>query len=338
MHTDSVSKWQHTHIFGQDKVRTSEKRTLIVVIITGLMMVVEIAVGIIFGSMALLADGIHMGSHMVGLMIALLAYIYARKYAHDDQFSFGTGKVNSLAGYTSAVLLALFALIMGYESIVRLFNPVEIQFNIAIAVAVIGLIVNGASMLILGEEGHDHGDGAHDHGGHDDHDHAAHDDHDHGDHDHHDHAEHDHGSGSGSDHNLKAAYLHVFADAMTSVLAIIALLAAKYFGWIWADPAMGIVGAVMVARWSFGLVGATSKVLLDHQRSPEVRERIIGIVESYKDTRVSDLHLWCIGPGIFAANMSVVTKYPDSPDKYKTLIPADAGVVHATVEVHPCAD
>jgi cation diffusion facilitator family transporter len=330
MHTDSISKWQHTHVFGQDQVRSSERRTLIVVIITGLMMVVEIAVGIIYGSMALLADGIHMGSHMVGLTIALLAYIYARKYADDDQFSFGTGKVNSLAGYTSAVLLALFALLMGWESLKRLFNPVEIQFNIAIAVAVIGLIVNGVSMLILGESGHDHGDGGHDHGDHDHHDHATHD---HGDHDHHDHGDH----GSGSDHNLKAAYLHVFADAMTSVLAIIALLAAKYFGWIWADPMMGIVGAVMVARWSFGLIASSSKVLLDHQRSSDVRQRIIGIVESYKDTRVCDLHLWCIGPGIFAANMSVVTKYPASPDKYKTLIPENAGVVHATVEVHECA-
>jgi cation diffusion facilitator family transporter len=326
MQTDSVSKYQHTHIFGQDQVRSSEKRTLIVVIITALMMIAEIGVGIIYGSMALLADGIHMGSHMVGLVIALLAYIYARKYAEDDQFSFGTGKVNSLAGYTSAVLLALFALLMGWESLKRLFNPVEIQFNIAIAVAVIGLIVNGVSMLILGEKGHDHGDGGHDHHGHDDHDHGGHHHHDHGDH------------GSDSDHNLKAAYLHVFADAMTSVLAIIALLAAKYFGWIWADPMMGIVGAVMVARWSFGLVASSSKVLLDHQRSPEIRQRIIGIVESYKDTRVSDLHLWCIGPGIFAANMSVVTKYPASPDKYKTLIPADAGVVHATVEVHPYTD
>lgn len=328
MNTDSISKWQHDHVFGQDLVRTSERKTLIVVIITAAMMIVEILVGIFYGSMALLADGIHMGSHMVGLLIALIAYIYARKYAGDDSFSFGTGKVNSLAGYTSAVLLALFALLMGWESLKRLFNPVEIQFNIAIAVAVIGLIVNGFSMFILGEEGHTHGEGGHDH-------------HDHGDHDHHDHDDHDHGShanGSGADHNLKAAYLHVFADAMTSVLAIIALLAAKYFGWIWADPMMGIVGAVMVARWSFGLITSASKVLLDHQIPLDVRKKIIGIVESYKDTRVSDLHLWCIGPGIFAANMSVVTKYPTSPDKYKTLIPSNTGVVHATVEVHPATD
>jgi cation diffusion facilitator family transporter len=227
--------------------------------------------------------------------------------------------VNSLAGYTSAILLVMFALVMGWESVHRLINPVEIQFNIAIAVAFIGLVVNGASMFILGEEGHDHGG------------------HDHAEHDHHDHAEHDHHR-AGTDHNLKAAYLHVLTDAMTSVLAIFALLAAKYFGWIWADPLMGIVGAILVARWSFGLIGGASKVLLDHQIPLEIRKRIIGIVESYKDTRVSDLHLWCIGPGIYSANMSVVTKYPDSPDKYKTLIPADAGVVHATVEVHSCPD
>jgi cation diffusion facilitator family transporter len=332
MHTNSVAKWQHTHVFGQDQVRSSERRTLAVVVITATMMVVEILVGIFYGSMALLADGIHMGSHMVGLLIALIAYIYARKYANDDRYSFGTGKVKSLAGYTSAVLLVMFALLMGWESLKRLFNPVEIQFNIAIAVAFIGLVVNGVSMLILGEKGH-----SHDHGEHDQHDHAGHDHHDHAEHDHHDHANHDEHK-SGSDHNLKAAYLHVFADAMTSVLAIGALLAAKYFGWIWADPLMGIVGAIMVARWSFGLVGNASKVLLDHQSPLEVRQRIVGIVESYKDTRVSDLHLWCIGPGLFSANLSVVTHYPDSPDKYKTLIPGDTGVVHATVEVYPCMD
>jgi cation diffusion facilitator family transporter len=335
MHTDSITKWQHKHIFGQDKVRSGEKRALIVIIITAVMMVVEILVGIFFGSMALLADGIHMGSHMVGLLITLIAYVYARKYANDDSFSFGTGKVNSLAGYTSAILLVMFALLMGWESVHRLINPVEIQFNIAIAVAFVGLVVNGASMFILGEEGRDHG--GHDQGGHDDHhDHAEHDHHDHAEHDHHDHAEHEHKAGT--DHNLKAAYLHVLTDAMTSVLAIFALLAAKYFGWIWADPLVGIVGAVLVARWSFGLIGGAGKVLLDHQIPLDIRKRIIGIVESYKDTRVSDLHLWCIGPGIYSANMSVVTKYPASPDKYKTLIPADAGVVHATVEVHSCPD
>ncbi len=331
MHTESIAQWQHTHVFGQDQVRSGEKRTLMVVVITAVMMVAEILVGIFFGSMALLADGIHMGSHMVGLLIALIAYIYSRKYAGDDTFSWGTGKVNSLAGYTSAILLALFALVMGYESILRLFHPVAIEFDISIAVAVVGLAVNGASMFILGENGH-----SHDHAGEHDHEHAHEHDHDHG-------SEHDHASGhdhhsSGSDHNLKAAYLHVFADAMTSVFAIAALLAAKYFGWIWADPLMGIVGAIMVARWSLGLAGSASHVLLDRQIPVETRNRITGIVESFKDTRVCDFHVWSIGPGIYSANMSVVTKYPSSPDKYKTLIPGDTGVVHTTVEIHQCPD
>ena len=187
-------------------------------------------------------------------------------------------------------------------------------------------------MLILGEEGHTHDHGGHDHG----HAHAQEHDHDHthvhAEHDHHDHATHT----KGSDHNLKAAYLHVLTDALTSVFAIVALLAAKYFGWIWADPLMGVVGAIMVARWSFGLVSSASKVLLDHQMPLEVRSKVVGILESYKDTRVSDFHLWSIGPGIYSANLTVVTQYPDSPNKYKTMIPSNLGVVHTTVEVHQC--
>lgn len=334
MHNNTIAKWQHSHVFGQDQIQSGERRTLIVVIITATMMVVEIFVGIFFGSMALLADGIHMGSHMVGLLITLIAYILARRYANDDRFSFGTGKVNSLAAYTSALLLAIFALVMAYESILRLFNPVAIQYNIAISVAVIGLVVNGVSMLILGDKGHTHEpDGyLHDHS----HDHAHHhqDEVDHDDHDHHDHAH----FGTGEDHNLKAAYLHVFADAMTSVLAIVALLVAKYFGWNWADPIMGIVGAILVARWCIGLLTNASKVLLDHQVEAGTRQKIIGIVEGYKDTKVSDLHLWSIGPGIYSANLSIVTKYPDNPNKYKTLLPINLGVVHSTIEVHLCGD
>jgi len=343
MHVDSIEQWEHDHVFGQDQVRSGERRTLIVVVITAAMMVAEILVGIFFGSMALLADGIHMGSHMVGLLIALIAYIYARKYASDESFSFGTGKINSLAGYTSAILLAIFALFMGYESVLRLFHPVKIAFDVSIGVAFIGLLVNGVSMFILGEQGHSHDQGGgHNHAEHEDHDHAHAGEHDHDDHEHkdHDHAhedQHDHGHHtSGSDHNLKAAYLHVFADAMTSVFAILALLAAKYFGWIWADPLMGIVGAIMVARWSIGLVGVAGQVLLDRQIPIAARERITGIVESYKDTRVCDFHVWSIGPGIYSANMAVVTKYPAPPDKYKTLIPSDTGIVHTTVEIHQC--
>jgi cation diffusion facilitator family transporter len=337
MHNETVAKWQHTHIFGQDQIKSGERRTLTVIIITATMMVVEIVAGIVYGSMALTADGIHMGSHMVGLGISFLAYIYARKYAHDQRFSFGTGKVNALAGFTSAMILVGIALFMAYESVIRIINPVTIEYNQAIIVAVIGLLVNGASMLILGEKGHTHAHGdeshaAHDHGDHD-HDHEAHE---HGDHDH---GDHDHGHvGTGEDHNLKAAYLHVLTDAMTSVLAIIALLAAKYWHLVWMDPIMGVLGAILVIRWSVGLIQGTTKVLLDHQIPEQVRDRVTGILESYKDTKVSDLHIWCIGPGIYSSEISLVTKYPDSPDKYKTLIPEDTGIVHSTFEVHLCPD
>ncbi len=330
MHSKSIAPWQHTHIFGQDQMRSGERRTLIVVILTAAMMIVEIIAGILVGSMALLADGIHMGSHMVGLLISLIAYIYARRYANDDRFSFGTGKVNSLAGYTSAILLFMFALVMGYESLMRLFHPVGINYNTAILVAVLGLAVNGTSMLILGQHG-----GAHEHN----HGYAPAPRYSHSetDHDHHSPEDH-HSHGTRNDHNLTSAYLHVFADAMTSVFAIFALMSAKYIGWNWADPLMGMVGAFLVARWSFSLMMNAGKVLLDHQSPQQVRQRIKSIVEGYKDTRVTDLHLWCIGPGIYSANLSVVSKYPDSPEKYKTLIPRDTGVVHATVEVHACPD
>ena len=318
MHTNSIAKWQHTHTFGQDQVRSGERRTLIVIIITALMMIGEIITGLIFGSMALFADGIHMGSHMLGLGISFVAYIYSRKNAYDERFSFGTGKVNALAGFTSGIFLIIIAAYMGYESIHRFFSPVEIQYNQAIIVAVIGLIVNGASMLILSEKGHTHSHG-------DEHDHS----HDHG-------AEHT--QTQGTDHNLKAAYLHVLTDALTSVFAIGALLGAKYLNLGWMDPLMGVVGAIVVVRWSLGLIGGTTNVLLDHQASPETRQQITEIMESYRDTKVSDFHMWSIGPGIYSAAISVVTKYPDAPEKYKAMIPRNTGVVHATVEVHTCQD
>jgi cation diffusion facilitator family transporter len=330
MHTESIAQWQHTHIFGQDQIRSGERRTLIVIIITSLMMVVEIVAGLVYGSMALFADGIHMGSHMVGLGISFIAYIYARKHAHSQQFSFGTGKVNALAGYSSAIFLVVIALYMGYESISRLIRPVTIEYNQAILVAVVGLLVNGISIFILGDRGHTHSQ-ENEHSLEDannEHVHEHDDDHDHNTHAH---------SGE-TDHNLKAAYLHVLTDAMTSVLAIIALLGAKYFRLAWMDPLMGVVGAILVIRWSIGLIQGTVKVLLDHQIPLEVQKKIIGILESYKDTKVSDLHIWSIGPGIYSSEIGVVTKYPDSPEIYKALIPEDTGVVHATIEVHLCPD
>ncbi len=310
MHTENLHNWQHSHVLGQDQQRPGERRTLVVIVITGAMMIVEIATGILFGSMALLADGLHMASHAVALGINAFAYIYARRHAHDTHFSFGTGKVNALGGFTGAVLLALFALLMAWESVGRMVAPVEIAFNQAIVVAILGLIVNGGSVFILGIQ-------------------HQHDDHDHGDHGHHDHHH---------DHNLRAAYFHVLADALTSLLAIFALLAAKYFGLVWMDPLMGVVGAMLVSRWSLGLLRGTSDVLLDKQGPDEVRVKVRESIERDGDGRVADLHLWSIGPNIYSVIISVVAHDPQLPEYYKALVPSGLGLEHVTVEVHQCVD
>ncbi|MHC4421306.1 MAG: CDF family Co(II)/Ni(II) efflux transporter DmeF [Planctomycetota bacterium] len=309
MNADAVEGWTHDHTFGQDRPMPGERRTLIVVAITATMMVVEITCGLLFGSMALLADGLHMASHAIALVIAYGAYVFARRYARDERFSFGTGKVNSLAGFTGAILLAGFALMMAWESIDRLFNPVVIQFNQAIIVAVIGLVVNALSAVILGGHGHSHGD---DHG------------HDHGHHHHHHH----------DDHNLRSAYLHVIADALTSLFAIIALLGGKYLGLAWLDPFMGIVGATLVAHWSVGLARASARVLLDRRAPERIRDAVRAAVEADDTGRVSDLHVWSVGPGRFAAIIAVVTDDPKPPQAYKTLVPDGLGLVHVTVEVN----
>jgi len=319
MQHDLPAPWRHDHSFGQDFKRPGERKTQLVIAITAAMMVVEIVAGVLFGSMALLADGLHMASHAAALTINAFAYVYARRHARDAAYSFGTGKINTLGGFTGAVLLAGFALVMVAESVERLAVPLPIAFDQAIFVAVVGLIVNGVSMLILGHD-HDHG---HEHG----HEHADHDQDD--DHDHH------HGlEGRAHDHNLVSAYLHVLADALTSVLAIVALLAAKYFGYTWMDPLMGIVGAVLVARWSIGLLRETSAVLLDRSASGPVRDEIRGSLEAVDGNRVTDLHVWCIGLNLYAVVIGVVTPAPRSPEHYKALLPTDLGIVHATVEVH----
>jgi cation diffusion facilitator family transporter len=321
MQEDAVARWRHDHSFGQDQRRPGERKTQFVIAITATMMVVEIAAGVLFGSMALLADGLHMASHAVALGINAYAYAYARRHAHDSSYSFGTGKVNTLGGFTGAVLLAAFALLMVSESVQRLVMPVPIAFDQAILVAVVGLLVNGASMLILGQ-GHEH---AHDH----DHDAGHEREHDH-DHEHGD-AGHAH---AGHDHNLVSAYLHVLADALTSVLAIVALLAAKYFGLTWMDPFMGIVGAVLVARWSFGLLKATSAVLLDRSAAPEICAAVREGIERVDGNRVVDLHVWCIGLNLYSVEVTVVTPVPRPPEDYKALLPEGINIVHATVEVH----
>lgn len=310
MHTERAGGWTHDHVFNQDQQRAGEKRTLLIVVLTAVMMVVEIAAGLIYGSMALLADGLHMASHATALGIAVFAYVVSRRLAADERFSFGVGKINSLAGFASAVMLLGFALVMVMESTDRLINPLSIAFDQALIVAVVGLVVNGVSAWVLLSTPHEHGD-AHAHGHHG--------------HDHH-------------DHNLRAAYLHVLADAVTSLLAIVALLAGKYMGAMWLDPLMGIVGAILVTRWSYGLIRETSRVLLDSQADDHRVAALRKSIEEDSRDHVTDLHVWSIGHGIFAADIAVVSIDPKTPDQYKSLIPAKLKIVHATVEVHRNTD
>ncbi|SDL48354.1 cation diffusion facilitator family transporter [Modicisalibacter muralis] len=310
MHTTNLEPWKHDHTFGQDSPQAGERRTLLVVAITLVTMGIEIAAGVAFGSMALLADGLHMGSHALGLGIAAFAYIYARRHARNPEFSFGTGKVNSLGGFTGALLLVGFAVIMAWESIERAISPVAIQFDWAIAVAIAGLAINVLCALILGGHGLAH---------------RPHHDHD-----------HDHAIRPGEDHNLRAAYLHVIVDAMTSVLAIVALLVGKYAGAVWLDPAIGLLGAALVIRWAWLLLKDTSGVLLDRRSDPSVRAQVREAIEGEGDDRIADLHVWQIGPGIHAAALSVVTHQPREPSYYKECIPRHAGVVHTTIEVQRC--
>lgn len=305
MHTHQIKEWTHEHVFNQDRKRAGESRTLLIVVITAIMMVIEIVAGVAYGSMALLADGLHMGSHATALGIAVFAYILSRRLASDRRFSFGVGKINSLAGFTSAVLLLGFALLMIAESIDRFINPLAIAFNQALVVAVIGLVVNGASAWVLMSTPHDH---------------------------HHGHAHHGH------DHNLRAAYLHVLADALTSFLAIGALLAGKFAGAGWLDPLMGIVGGVLVARWSFGLIRDSSGVLLDMQPPKDDLIALQDAIEQSSTDRICDLHMWSIGHGIYALELAIISDAPRTPDYYKSLLPESLSIAHATVEVHKCTE
>ena len=314
MSTDSKSNiWNHEHSFGQDKKRSSETRTIIVILITASMMCIEIVAGLAYGSMALLADGLHMASHAAALSITAYAYFFARKRAHDRSFSFGTGKVNSLGGFTGAILLLIFALMMVYESIHRLLKPEDILYNQAILVAVIGLIVNGACMFILGHDEHHHG---HDHHGHDHHGH-----------DHH-----------GHDHNLRAAYLHVLADTLTSFLAIIALLAAKFYAWNWLDPIIGIFGAILITKWAIGLLKQTGNALLDRQGPDQLIKRVEKVIKSMPSKpEIVDLHIWLIGPNIFSAAITVLADEKNCASCIiKSEIKYIPEIVHTTIEVHQC--
>lgn len=302
MHIHNLHKWQHSHHFQVDNGH-AERNTRRVILLTVLMMFAEIAAGIAFGSMALLADGWHMGTHAIALGITVFAYHYARRHADNPRYSFGTGKVGVLGGFTSAVILAVVAFLMVLESGKRLIFPVQIQFNEAIAVAVLGLIINIISAFLL-QGGHRH---AHKHEGNHAHPH---------------------------DHNLKAAYLHVLADALTSLLAIIALLTGKAFGWVWMDPVMGIVGALLIARWSYGLLRETGNILLDGGVKKDKVKAIRSIIETNSDNRVSDLHIWPLGSHSFAAAISIVTHFPKPPEYYKELLNGFDELKHVTIEVN----
>jgi cation diffusion facilitator family transporter len=308
MHIHSLEQWRHSHDFNLD-TSEGERRTRWVVILTAVMMVVEIIAGYLFGSMALLADGWHMATHVAALAISLFAYGYARRHAENPRYSFGTGKVSALGGFASAASLAVVALMMGIESVERLISPQQIQFDQAITVAVLGLAVNLASAWLL-QGGHHHSHHHHDH--------------DHGDGHHH------------HDHNLRAAYLHVLADALTSLLAILALVAGKYFNWIWMDAVMGLVGAALITRWGYGLLRETSRVLLDEVPSDDLLQEVQNRIEADADNRVVDLHLWRLGPKQFGAIVSLVTHQPRDPQHYKGLLAGIERLGHVTVEVHHC--
>lgn len=332
MHSHSLDQWTHDHVFLGEKHADNERRTWFVVALTVAMMAGEITAGSIFGSMALLADGWHMGTHAAALGIAALAYLFARQHARNASFSFGTGKFGDLAAFSSAIILALIAAQIAYESAVRLFHPVPIAYGEAISVAALGLCVNLASAWLLRDShdhhhGHGHAEAGHDHD-HDDDDH----DHDHDDH-HHDHG-HAHG-GHHRDNNLRAAYIHVLADAATSVLAIAALVIAMYSHWTWTDPVVGIIGSLVIASWAFGLIRASGAVLLDVSADKKLENVIRDRLET-KGDRVTDLHLWQVGPGHRAAVISVISDSPLPPATYKRRLGGLQGLCHVTVEVELC--
>lgn len=324
-----LAQLRHSHDHGA-AVASHETKTRWVVVLTFAMMVAELVVGYATNSLALTADGWHMATHAGALGMAAFAYWFARRQSGSSSFTFGTGKVHALAGYTSAVVLALIALLMVVESLRRFLHPEPIAFSDALPVAVLGLVVNLVSVKLLhADEHHD----AHD----DDHDHAHDDDrhHDYGDVPH-EHSHHSHGRGHrGHDHNLRAAYFHVLADALTSVLAILALLGGRYFGWTFLDAAMGIVGGFVIGRWSYGLCRQAAKQLLDVVPSEALARRIRERIESqFAGASVVDLHLWDIGPNARACIVSVAAPAPHAPSAYRDALVSIASLQHVTVEVN----
>jgi cation diffusion facilitator family transporter len=313
MHSEQIEVWQHNHIFNVDK-KAIEKRTLVVVIITFITMIAEIFFGWLSNSMALLADGWHMGTHAFALGVSLIAYIMARKYTQDETFTFGTWKIEILGAYTSAIVLGIVGVMMIFSSIERLISPLNIHYNQALFVAVLGLLVNLVCAVILDRGGHSH-------------------EHEHDHHKKNEHSQHDH---KHEDLNLKSAYMHVVADALTSVLAIIALLGAKYFAFNWLDPFIGIVGAGLILRWSFSLLKDTGGILLERETDDSIVNEVRNKIESDGDSKVSDLHIWKVAQNKYACMMSLVTARNYTIDEYKTRLNNVHELAHVTIEVNEC--
>lgn len=322
MHTENLTPWVHDHRYPTDDTQRAERSTRVVMWITLVAMVAEIAGGWWFNSMALMADGWHMSSHAVAIGLSAAAYAAARRYASDPRFAFGTWKIEILAGFASAIFLLGVAMLMAVGSVERLLSPQPIHYREAVVVAVLGLLVNLGCAVILGRA-HHHGD-HHGHG----HAHQGHD--------------HDHPHADHKDLNLQSAYVHVVADAATSVLAIVALVGGWMFGWSWLDPFMGIVGAVLVAWWAKGLVADTAKVLLDREMDHPVVDEIREVIERKDDpaeTRITDLHVWRIGKGIYACALTVVTHDRAlTPELLRQRLAVHEEVVHSTIEIHLCPD
>jgi cation diffusion facilitator family transporter len=315
MHTHNLSQYQHRHIFN-DPDLYAEKMTKRVVFLTFFMMVVEIVAGYVYHSMALLADGWHMSTHTVALTVALLTFIIARRHAHDRKYTFGSWKIEVLGGFTSGLMLGTVGLTMGYVSVERFANPVPIQYDQALVITIIGLAVNFLSAFMLKGNNHSHRHRHH-----------------HGEETHsHEHATHE----KNVNLNLKAAYIHVIADAMTSVLAIIALAGAKYLGWIWLDPLMGVVGAVLILKWTCSLLKETVCILIDRESNGALPEKIKQTIEADGEIKISDLHLWKVGMNKYACIISVVTADPQAVTFYKEKLDEFEEIVHLTVEVNSC--
>lgn len=333
MHGHDIRMWQHRHDFLGTAHDRNERRTRLVVGLTLAMMAAEIVGGAAFGSMALTADGWHMSTHAAALGIAALAYRFARRHADDSRFAFGTAKLGDLSAFASAIILAMIALAIGYESAVRLAEPETIAFGEALPIAVLGLLVNLASAWLLhgGEAGHvEAGNGQAPRHGH------AHHGHGHPGHGHHGPGHGRHGqSRHGHDNNLRAAYVHVLADALTSVLAIVALVAGRAYGVAWLDPAMGLVGAVVILAWSWTLIRTAGATLLDTMPDRHLAKAVHERLERDGD-RITDLHLWRLGPGHTGLIVSLVCDRPQAPAAYKDRLRDLKGLSHVTVEVNPC--